>query len=235
MLHFFRRIRQKLLANNQMKKYMLYAIGEIALVMIGILLALQINNWNEERTNRIEESEVLTDLKEDMLLNIKKLQRGIEVINDDKDEITHVLSTIKQKDPDHQALLENTKMFYHMRVATFDPVSGVINDILNSDKLNLIQDKVLRQHISNWDGLLEDTKEEELKVLDIKQDELRPYMLQCCPIRSGNIKDLEPLLSDFKFENILRVYFTQLARVEKDYQPVIKYIEELLIMIDENI
>lgn len=47
MLHFFRRIRQNLLTRNRFTKYLLYALGEIVLVVIGILIALQINNWNE--------------------------------------------------------------------------------------------------------------------------------------------------------------------------------------------
>lgn len=55
MLEFFRKIRQQLLSENSFSKYLFYAIGEIILVVIGILLALQINNWNEDRkaTNRV--------------------------------------------------------------------------------------------------------------------------------------------------------------------------------------
>jgi sensor domain CHASE-containing protein len=49
MLRFFRQIRQRLLTDNKFSKYLLYAVGEILLVVIGILIALQINNWNEER------------------------------------------------------------------------------------------------------------------------------------------------------------------------------------------
>jgi hypothetical protein len=49
MLHFFRQIRQRLLTDNKFSKYLLYAVGEILLVVIGILVALQIDNWNEER------------------------------------------------------------------------------------------------------------------------------------------------------------------------------------------
>lgn len=70
MIKFFRKIRQKLLsdlpageAGNKFSKYMLYAIGEIVLVVIGILIALQINNWNENRINRQKEAIYLTELK----------------------------------------------------------------------------------------------------------------------------------------------------------------------------
>ena len=57
MIKFFRRIRQRLLSENKFSKYLLYAIGEIVLVVIGILIALQINNWNEDKkNNRLEEA-----------------------------------------------------------------------------------------------------------------------------------------------------------------------------------
>jgi hypothetical protein len=49
MIKFFRKIRQQLLIENKFSKYLLYAIGEIVLVVIGILIALSINNWNEKR------------------------------------------------------------------------------------------------------------------------------------------------------------------------------------------
>lgn len=59
MLKFFRKIRQDLMGKNQRAKYLKYAIGEIALVVIGILIALQINNWNENRKTKLKEIEVL--------------------------------------------------------------------------------------------------------------------------------------------------------------------------------
>ena len=49
MIKFFRKIRQKMLTENKFSKYLIYAIGEIALVMIGILLALQVSTWNEQK------------------------------------------------------------------------------------------------------------------------------------------------------------------------------------------
>ena len=60
MLTFFRRIRKGLLGSGATSKYLLYAIGEIALVVIGILIALQINNWNNDRIHRNAEKEILS-------------------------------------------------------------------------------------------------------------------------------------------------------------------------------
>lgn len=62
MINFFRRIRKILAFDNMPLKYMTYAIGEIVLVVIGILIALAINNWNENRKERIQEQKVLTEL-----------------------------------------------------------------------------------------------------------------------------------------------------------------------------
>jgi hypothetical protein len=59
MLQFFRKIRYDLINNNKTGKYLKYAIGEILLVPIGILLALQVNNWNENRKNADEEIKIL--------------------------------------------------------------------------------------------------------------------------------------------------------------------------------
>ncbi|UCD62503.1 MAG: hypothetical protein JSV59_11180, partial [Flavobacteriaceae bacterium] len=66
MIKFFRKIRKKLANDNKPLKYMRYAIGEILLVVIGILIALQINNWNESQKARSEEKALLENLLEDL-------------------------------------------------------------------------------------------------------------------------------------------------------------------------
>lgn len=63
MISFFRKIRQQLLGQNRFTKYLAYAIGEIFLVVIGILIALQVNNWNENRKDRIFEKKMLREAK----------------------------------------------------------------------------------------------------------------------------------------------------------------------------
>jgi len=78
MIQFFRRIRQKLLDEGRLYKYFLYALGEIALVMIGILLALQVNNWNEQRKETILEQKVVSELSKELDQNLKYLNAQIE-------------------------------------------------------------------------------------------------------------------------------------------------------------
>jgi len=68
MIKFFKNIRKNLLAEGKTSKYLKYAIGEIILVVIGILIALQINNWNENRKANIEEQRILETLYENLIL-----------------------------------------------------------------------------------------------------------------------------------------------------------------------
>ena len=65
MIKFLRKIRQNLLSDGKIGKYVQYAIGEIVLVVIGILIALQVNNWNEERNRKKEEIQYLITLQKD--------------------------------------------------------------------------------------------------------------------------------------------------------------------------
>ena len=87
MINFFRKIRQNLLSENKFSKYLIYAIGEIILVVIGILIALQINNANENRKSAKQENlylkRLLSENRDDINTfksNISDLKRGIESI-----------------------------------------------------------------------------------------------------------------------------------------------------------
>ena len=78
MLHFFRKIRHDLLANSKTYKYFKYAIGEIILVVLGILIALQINNWNEEMKNKQLETKILLEIKKGLNKDLSDITYNIE-------------------------------------------------------------------------------------------------------------------------------------------------------------
>ena len=73
MIKFFRKIRQKLLSENRFNKYLLYAFGEIILVVIGILIALQINNWNESKQNHKKVDKLLAKIQKDIESDITEI------------------------------------------------------------------------------------------------------------------------------------------------------------------
>ena len=71
MLRFFSKIRYKLAADNRVVKYLRYAIGEILLVVVGILIALQINNWNERQKAKVYEIKMLSEIRNAMISDIE--------------------------------------------------------------------------------------------------------------------------------------------------------------------
>jgi hypothetical protein len=77
MIKFFRKIRQKLLTENKFSKYLIYAVGEILLVVIGILIALQINNWNEGRKMEKLELSLLKEMKDNLRADIQDINNNI--------------------------------------------------------------------------------------------------------------------------------------------------------------
>jgi hypothetical protein len=100
----FRKIRKKLADDNKLMKYMRYAIGEILLVVIGILIALQINNWNENRKNNAKEKNLLIELKTNLQTNVNNLNADI-VKQVRSAEIIHVLlKHLDQQKPYYDSL-----------------------------------------------------------------------------------------------------------------------------------
>ncbi len=88
MIKFFRKIRQKLLTENKTGKYFKYAIGEITLVMVGILLALQVNNWNDQKNQNSDFDKILDALEEEIIENINETNFEIPFIRDNMLAIT---------------------------------------------------------------------------------------------------------------------------------------------------
>jgi hypothetical protein len=104
MIKFFRNIRKKLLAENKFSKYLIYAIGEIVLVVIGILIALQINNWNEDRKKRDLELSTLAELKSNLLADIKDVQDDMRVYDLASNSSDIIIDYIDGNIPYHDSL-----------------------------------------------------------------------------------------------------------------------------------
>ncbi|MTE27873.1 DUF6090 family protein [Winogradskyella ouciana] len=134
MIKFFRHIRQSMINQNRTKKYLLYAIGEIILVVIGILIALQINNWNEDQKSRKDEryvlTEVLKNLEEDAIL-VKEI---IAQRQKAKTAIIELQKFVSSESKDTDSL-----KFYLVDILTFERYFPINNayEILKSKGLQL--------------------------------------------------------------------------------------------------
>ena len=97
MFRFFRQIRQRLLTDNKFSKYLLYAVGEILLVVVGILIAIQVDNWNEERKVDNYKLELLAQLKEDIKGDIHYLKNLDSVYARWQIQGTNILKALEGK------------------------------------------------------------------------------------------------------------------------------------------
>jgi len=99
MIRFFRTIRQQLVMENKTSKYIKYAIGEIVLVVIGILIALQINNWNESRKARVKEVEILEDFEKELQFDILQMDSIVMQYDRAKKAINIILNHLEEDLP----------------------------------------------------------------------------------------------------------------------------------------
>jgi hypothetical protein len=163
MLKFFRKIRQKFLQQNKVGGYLLYSLGEIFLVVIGILIALSINNWNETRKKIESERELIISLKKELILNSALLDSSL---NHDKKygtEAIHLLEKI-DKDSLHFTIAEIAAAFAYGASYVHAPV---LSDVVTKNSEVLVTQTSL---IDDFRGLLQDY--EEIKKAEYFLDEL---------------------------------------------------------------
>ncbi|NND93666.1 MAG: hypothetical protein HKN45_02310 [Flavobacteriales bacterium] len=157
MIKFFRKIRQRLLSESKFSKYLLYAIGEVILVIIGILMALQINNWNEERkldaSNEVLKHKLMgeLDLNVDRLIRLDSLAsrngkpRGLKAIILNADTaIDRVESGLERDDIEW---LLNTDLLV---ASSFNLHSSVYEEMKNTGRLYTLGSDSLLQSIDKY-------------------------------------------------------------------------------------
>ena len=128
MIKFFRKIRQKLLSENKFSNYLIYAIGEIILVVIGILIALSINNWNEEKKETKELNQYLSSLKENIKEDIQVLDSLIKrrelIINRSKKEQLNFLNKTFHFDDTRWALSSYIDFYLQPNTSAYDALKN---------------------------------------------------------------------------------------------------------------
>ena len=155
---------------NKTGKYFKYAIGEIILVVIGILIALQINNKNEQYKLDLKEQTILKELHLDFKYNKLQLDSLLYVMNKARRGHVGLLKIIQQQNINNwdDYNIENTprdSLDYYSILSghswTFNPKNGTINAIINSSSLDLIKNDSLRRAVISWNDVLADYLEDE--------------------------------------------------------------------------
>ena len=152
MLTFFRRIRKGLLGNGATSKYVVYTIGEITLVVLGILIALQINSWNSHRIERLDERSYLTRISSDLTLDLEIVDHILETMMSKSSGIEHIRKILEQN-----VLMPRDSLFYLLERSTVmgtdlreDRRKASFEEMISSGHLRYIQDIKLRDAISQY-------------------------------------------------------------------------------------
>jgi len=145
MIKFFRKIRQNLLSEGKTRKYLKYAIGEIILVVIGILIALQINNWNEDQKNKALERYMLENLAENLEQNCDKLKSRIRSIDYYRKSGSVIISAIENKLIDSDSL---GNYFHQALMGTSDVgLSEIGYNVIKDNGFEIIRNQVLKKEM----------------------------------------------------------------------------------------
>jgi hypothetical protein len=214
MLKFFRRIRQTLLSENKFSKYLPYAIGEIVLVVIGILIALQINNWNQERMEQKQKEILLNSLhnefeenknisrsfKEGAVKTVDSFKKLMALIGEPREELSkHNLDSLF-----FSSLSENELSFSE----------NTLNSIIKSNQLSLFKNDDIQALMNEWVTLSEIRNNRIEKSDEWNNNHLIPFLMPYISFKemdangnfgwSGKSKvkpDYYPLFQKVEFEN----------------------------------
>ena len=254
MIKFFRKIRQNLLSEGKTAKYFKYAIGEILLVMIGILLALQVNNWNNSRIETNREQTILINLRSDFQENITELNRiygGAEESYRSSFKLLEIIKDSSQIRPQEIDTLLNSVIngFYSL-----DLNSATVDEIINTGSLNIIKDVKLRKLISNWSFIVADSEDDIEIFYDYMFNFFIPSLTDKTNLRNIGIPDflMERLdipqvspsnfkvdqsktLRTLEFENELYNNALNLVYVLDNYKKIEAYLNDTLKLIEANI
>jgi hypothetical protein len=205
MIKFFRKIRQNLLSEGKTGKYLKYALGEIVLVVIGILIALSINNWNQNRVNNKKETLLLLELHDEFLKNQQQFESVILVHKDALKSTNYMVNQfpINPKEVNLDTLFFYTRGWGNRH--TFNPSQGVIKSLVNSSSFDIISNSELRNLLISWEDVLADYQEEENIASLTMRNHIGPKLLDKIPL--GNFKDERfdtSYLTSIQFENMFK-------------------------------
>ncbi|MCF7560143.1 DUF6090 family protein [Sabulilitoribacter multivorans] len=254
MLKFFRKIRQRLLTENKFSKYLIYAIGEIVLVVIGILIALQINNWNENRINENNETIILETLQEEFLENKKRYSETIKQQSYVIKYCKSLIECLELKDSEYKR--DSIGDFIHFGALNYfraEPLVGSYQSMLGSGDLKLLKNEGLKAKLASFSAEINTGFEDETASMNLLNqlhlefksigEELYPNQLrqrlELAERIGKNNEERNKIISElYQNPNILNPLYTK-AAFEKNrldlQKKMLNYSNEILDLIETEL
>ena len=187
MFKLFRTIRQKLLSENKFSKYLIYAVGEIVLVVIGILIALQINNWNEARKIENMGKEYVQEIYRDLNIEIANIDVILNSLSNQYEGTKYVLSFLESTDKEIVDTILFTKSYWATtRLFIVDRDLNTFDKLMSSGQSALLRNDRLSGMLDSF------YKNFDIRVLNFKEFPLQIRMdLRRAAFPLGTIRDFE--------------------------------------------
>lgn len=216
MIKFFRNIRKNLLTEGKTTKYFKYAIGEIILVVIGILIALQINNWNQERHLKNEEQNIVKNIHNEYLQNRTIIQTALQ----ESDKCANILRTLMNLIGKDEVVLKkqniDSLMYHAFDPPIYRPSENTISGLIQSGRLELLHNQELIDLIYEWGRTMKSLTDRSQRVLINIDNVILPYFSKNYALKDmdvyGNLQwknksnlkvDKLQIFQDIEFENLL--------------------------------
>ncbi len=252
MITFFRKIRNQLIVEKKIGNYLFYALGEIVLVVIGILIALAINNYQQHVTDGKKEQTYLIGLNEEFKISKAKLEVLIEVNRSNYEGAKKLVEFI---DADSIAITEKqlSELLYKAFAfdIAFNPNNALLNEMINSGSVKDITNTQLRIQLTNWISTMVDIGQQEhdlgiqrervLNMFGTDENSLRTIIdlagvstQMGLPKRKKELSNLG-LLESTEFENnLLSFILTAYATETAHYIPLMHDLNAILDLIDKE-
>ncbi len=195
MPHIFRRIRKQLFNEGDIPSYVYFIISEMLLVILGILIALQIDNWNDDRKDRAKEQLILSELHSEFLQNKAQLEA---VVNGHWASYRDIHWVINQFpiDPERTDLDSLNHYLFNLQDGacvlghwTFNPSNTSIDALSKSGTFDIITNNELRKKLLSWESILKDYLEEEEAMIQFLIETLVPYFRERGALTPAGLRD----------------------------------------------
>jgi hypothetical protein len=238
MIKFFRKFRQKLLSENKFSKYLIYAIGEIILVVIGILIALQINNWNEIQKRNDEERKLLHELIANLEQDINDHEVNIEFNRAVGRAADYIIESIESRTVWNDTMQTHYGYLLRHGLSTFNTSAY---DNLKTKGFDLISNDSIRIALTNLHGVTYTAilRFEQELAMDNQTYYLAPLFLQRIrmenPWFKGIPHDYSTLLDDKEFLEAVRWKAKTIRHVAIFQESGLKRANQLIAMIEREL
>jgi hypothetical protein len=239
MLTFFRTIRRKLIEREKLRKYLLYAIGEIMLVVIGILIALQVNNWNESRKAEAISDNILESLKVELMEDRSQIQQANafnkRILNESELYLNNKLDLDSLN-------ISHGRVFLLTNYANVDLEMPVLNRELSSESLIMGQDslKTKLREIKSYYQMSQGAKD---VLVNFWNSKVTSYYVESDAMveanryyqnKNFNEQKARDLLKDAEFKNLVALTNVGLYQLVSIYNSMIGLMDEAILIIEEE-